>query len=93
MYDVTAAMRRLVREEVARALDDRHIELQRTDRASQVVSPLHLTPAEAAQLTGLSPYTLSNWRTLGKGPTWYKVGRLVRYDTAELEAWMHSAAG
>ena len=32
--------------------------------------------------------TLIDWRAKGTGPTFIKVGASVRYDTADLDAWM-----
>ena len=32
--------------------------------------------------------TLANWRTYGRGPAYVRLGRLVRYQVAELEAWI-----
>ena len=32
--------------------------------------------------------TLANWRTYGRGPAYVRLGRLVRYPVAELEAWI-----
>lgn len=40
---------------------------------------------EAGRLMGgLSPQTLRNWRTAGKGPVYLKVGVLVRYRRQDL---------
>jgi hypothetical protein len=32
--------------------------------------------------------TLQNWRGLGRGPLYRKFGKAVRYDVADLEAWI-----
>ncbi len=32
--------------------------------------------------------TLQNWRGLGRGPIYRKFGKAVRYDVADLEAWI-----
>jgi predicted DNA-binding transcriptional regulator AlpA len=48
-----------------------------------------LTPAQVSEMTGLAQSTLANWRTLGKGPTWFKIGRLVRYDAEAVDAWLN----
>lgn len=60
-----------------------------------------LTPAEFAAMIGMSPRTLANWRSTGKGPAYLKLGaeppeghqdrRKVRYrrDTAEKWAEAH----
>jgi len=47
-----------------------------------------LSPVAVSDKTGLTPKTLANWRVLGKGPTWFKIGRLVRYDEADVDAWL-----
>lgn len=49
-----------------------------------------LTTTEAAQELGIASQTLEKWRTYGKGPTFVKVGRNVRYRMADLEAWLSS---
>lgn len=33
-----------------------------------------LTPAELAAMLGMSPRTLANWRSIGKGPPYVKIG-------------------
>lgn len=48
-------------------------------------------------MLGMSPRTLANWRSYGRGPTYIKVGdeppegkrdrRHVRYPRAEAEKW------
>lgn len=60
-----------------------------------------LTPAELAVMLGMSPRTLANWRSYGRGPEYVKLGaeppegkqdrRLVRYprDAAERFAQAH----
>jgi hypothetical protein len=46
-----------------------------------------LTTAQAAMVLGLAPGTLHNMRCTGGGPKFYKIGRVVRYDLRDLEAW------
>ena len=41
----------------------------------------------AAAYLGLSPKTLANWRHLGRGPRYLKLGARVVYPQAELEAF------
>lgn len=36
----------------------------------------------------ISRRTLPVWRVQGRGPRHIKVGRLVRYDEAEVDAWL-----
>lgn len=49
---------------------------------------------EAAAILGIGVRTLRNWRPLGKGPKYRKIGeRLVRYHVADLEAFQRVMAG
>jgi len=41
----------------------------------------------AARL-GVTARTIERWRTEGAGPPFLKVGRGVRYDEADLSAWL-----
>jgi hypothetical protein len=43
---------------------------------------------EAAVILGCSVAALRKWRLLGKGPTYCKVGRLVRYADADLAEYL-----
>jgi len=60
--------------------------------------PLHpnhlLTPEAAGAFLGgdrpISTATLADWRCKGIGPRALKVGRLIRYRMADLEAWLES---
>lgn len=49
----------------------------------------YLTPAEVvARFEGrISPQTLSNWRNLGTGPAYLKLGGKVLYPTEKLVEW------
>lgn len=44
----------------------------------------------ASEITGLKLPTLRNYRHLGKGPNYYKIGRAVRYSLADLEQFMEA---
>ena len=46
---------------------------------------------EVADICRTSPETVRFWRHVGKGPQWFKVGRRVLYDSAEVEAWLAAA--
>ncbi len=52
--------------------------------------PQLLTETEAADYLGVSPRTLSNWRTRGgEGPDYVKVGaKTVRYDLEDLKEYI-----
>jgi hypothetical protein len=50
---------------------------------------IQLKPAnEAAQYLGKPEKTLANWRSAGIGPPYYRVGGSIRYDVADLDAWL-----
>ncbi len=43
---------------------------------------------KASEFIGINPRTLSNWRVIGKGPKYIKVGARVRYRTSDLLEWL-----
>ena len=47
-----------------------------------------LTSSEVAQRLRVSVATLADWRYKSQGPRFVKVGRLVRYRSGDLEAWI-----
>ena len=47
-----------------------------------------LTPEEVAEITGLSLDTLAQWRSRKRGIPYLKIGRAVRYDPAEVRAYL-----
>jgi len=51
------------------------------------VSERLINEYEAAELLAVSVSTLRNWRCMGAGPRYYKLGRAVRYDPADLRAF------
>lgn len=60
---------------------------------SRALSPIDhlLTTSEAANVLGLPPQTLVNWRCTGRYPLPYiRVGRLIRYRTADLNEWIET---
>jgi len=56
-----------------------------------------LTAREVGEILGLSAGTLANWRSLGIGPTNFKVGGRVRYRATSINDWItqqeHDAVG
>lgn len=34
--------------------------------------------------------TLNTWRSLGKGPVFYQLGKLIRYRLSDVEFWINS---
>lgn len=53
------------------------------------VEPL-MSEAQVAEILGKPPRTLRQWRYLGIGPTYLKVGATVRYRARDVEAWLEA---
>ncbi len=49
-----------------------------------------LTTSEAAELLGVSQAFLANLRVAGDGPSFFKLGRAVRYSRDQLFEWAES---
>lgn len=47
------------------------------------MSTQYLTPDQYAQRYNIPKSTLANWRSLGTGPAYKKIGRHVRYIVKE----------
>ncbi len=47
-----------------------------------------MTEREAGPYIGKPPKTLAQWRYLGKGPAYHKVGGSIRYLQADLDAFL-----
>ena len=60
-----------------------------TTQAQPVVRQL-LNNDETADELGISRRTLPVWRVQGKGPQFIKIGKLVRYERTELDAWIRA---
>lgn len=54
----------------------------------RAVKDQKLTTEEAAAQLGVAPKTLENWRSIGRGPRYVKVGSLVRYPQSEIDAYL-----
>lgn len=54
--------------------------------------PLAFSTVDAAKLLGVSAKTLANWRCLGKGPAYIRLGNSPRaqvlYRYEDLDAWL-----
>ena len=51
--------------------------------------PAALSPADASRYCGqVTPKTLANWRSLGVGPVYARVGGRVVYLISDLDAWL-----
>jgi DNA-binding transcriptional MerR regulator len=49
---------------------------------------MNLDEKQTAKLLGLAVQTLRNWRTQSKGPPYIKISRTVRYNLADIKAYV-----
>ncbi len=47
-----------------------------------------MSTEEVAEVLGRPPRTLRQWRYLGEGPKYLKVGATVRYRASDVEKWL-----
>ena len=62
-----------------------------TQALETTTSTLSVSANEAAAMLGVSPRTLANWRTLGIGPAFVRVGRVhsrTLYRIDDLNTWL-----
>ncbi len=60
---------------------------------AEALSPAPLlTPIQLAEILSVPVDTLRSWRSRGVGPPALKVGRFVRYQPADVQAWMAALA-
>lgn len=52
------------------------------------MTPEFLTPAQTADVLRVHVLTLARWRMNGTGPTYHKIGHLVRYSRADLDLYL-----
>jgi predicted DNA-binding transcriptional regulator AlpA len=52
-----------------------------------VIAPM-VTTKELAELIGVPVATLNNWRSIGRGPRSFRLGRAVKYSVADVAAWI-----
>ena len=50
--------------------------------------PDMVTTKELAELIGVPVATLNNWRSIGRGPRSFRLGRAVRYLVTDVAAWI-----
>jgi excisionase family DNA binding protein len=58
-----------------------------TTRGEATAAPLWI-PAELATFLQVPEATLKDWRHKGTGPTYKRMGKHVRYDQADVMAWL-----
>ncbi|WP_445290497.1 helix-turn-helix domain-containing protein [Arthrobacter sp. ERGS1:01] len=52
----------------------------------------YLTPADLSVHLQISLSTLGTWRSLRKGPPFYRMGGLIRYHPEEVATWAREQA-
>jgi hypothetical protein len=50
------------------------------------------TPLELSEFLDVADRTLTQWRWLGKGPRWVRVGRHIRYPRGDTQEWLDAGA-
>ncbi len=48
----------------------------------------YITDVELAERIKVSRVTIQGWRQRGEGPPFYRIGRRIIYDWAEVETWV-----
>jgi Helix-turn-helix domain len=72
----------------SRVAQFRHARLTK-DEGRRAVERL-MSEAQVADVLGKPPRTLRQWRYLGIGPKYLKVGATVRYRVHDVEAWLRA---
>ena len=51
---------------------------------------LQLTESDAARYYNVSKALLRKWRRLGSGPSFFRMGRTIRYQRRDLDAYLEA---
>ncbi len=57
-------------------------------KAEPEIEPEYMSTVQAAEFLGVSKQSLALWRSESKGPTFVRVGNIVRYSRQDLRDWM-----
>ena len=57
---------------------------------NRLINQTWKTPAEVAERLGVSPATLANWRSAGRGPAYLRIGGRVVYPEKAIEQWLEA---
>jgi predicted DNA-binding transcriptional regulator AlpA len=52
-----------------------------------------LGPRDVSAILAVTQATLRHWRTTGRGPDFFRVGRHIRYRPSAIEAWLEEQRG
>ena len=63
-------------------------------RRDEIMEKRWITNDEAAELLGITPGTLENWRVQQREdqPKCHKIGRNIKYKPSDVEAWIEEHA-
>lgn len=61
------------------------------DLAEEIERKKMLTAQQVSQIFSLSVKTLANWRCQGKGPSYYKLSKMVLYPVDGIEEWLRAS--
>ncbi|MEO9611900.1 MAG: helix-turn-helix domain-containing protein [Tateyamaria sp.] len=50
----------------------------------------YLTPIDLSKLIQVPLNTLANWRCVGAGPNYVKLGQRIRYPAADVQEWIEA---
>jgi predicted DNA-binding transcriptional regulator AlpA len=68
-------------------------EITRASTGGAIAEPRFVDEKQLATITGISKRTWQKHRLFSRGPRFYKICGSVRYDIAEVIAWIRSNAG
>lgn len=66
------------------------IDTTRGENPPSVMPAPLLTPDQVSEYLGVPSGTLANWRYLGQGPAFLRVGRHVRYRAHDIDTWVET---
>lgn len=55
-----------------------------------VEKPVWLQPEQVAEMLNKTPASLAQWRHLGRGPKYHKIGRKVQYKQSDVEQFIEN---
>lgn len=61
---------------------------RKSTKANHAMNKRLYNAEEAGNYIGYSAKTLETWRANGEGPKFIRFGRTVRYELADLDAWI-----
>lgn len=66
----------------------KRVEKQVDGLASELRDPEYISECELAGRIGIAAHTLANWRFLGKGFPYFRIGRTIRYRRKDVSLYI-----